>query len=97
VARLPGHDAGPAWHQEESGKVHFADISDAIEASSIRAGACRFFCKDDDFSFLVDMSEQLPVDQRQVYIEEVLTRFCREGSTVLKQAEILQVGSSSTH
>jgi hypothetical protein len=79
------------------GKVHFADISDAREASDIRSGAYRFFCKDDDFSFLVDMAEQLPVDQRQVYIEEVLTRLCNEGSAVLERDEIRQVGSAGTH
>jgi hypothetical protein len=77
--------------------VHFADISDARVASAIRAGAYLFVCKGDDFSFVVDMAEQLPVDQRQVHIEEVLTRFCREGSAVLERPEVHQVGSASTH
>jgi hypothetical protein len=77
--------------------VHFADISDARVASAIHAGAYRFLCKDDDFSLLVDMAEQLPVDQRQVYIEEVLTGFYRAGSAVLERAEMRQVGSASTH
>jgi hypothetical protein len=79
------------------GEVHFADIPDTRVASAIRSGAYRFFCKDDDFSFLVDMAEQLPVDQRQAFIEDVLTRFRHEGSAVLKRADIRQVGSARTH
>jgi hypothetical protein len=51
VVAVPPHLALPG-----SGKVHFADISDARVASAIHAGAYRFFCKDDDFSFLVDMA-----------------------------------------
>jgi hypothetical protein len=80
--------------------VHFADIPDARLASAIRASAYRIFCKDDDFSFLFeDMVEQLPVYQRQAFVENVLTRFRREGtiSAVLQRAEILQVGRASTH
>jgi cytochrome c556 len=57
------------------GEVHFADIPDTRMASALRAGVYRFFCKDDGFSFLVDMAELLPVDQRQAFIEDVLTRF----------------------
>jgi hypothetical protein len=78
-------------------EMHFADIKDPRVANAVRAGAYRFFCKDDACSFIADLAERLPEEQRQSYVEQVLTRFRREGSIILKRADIRQVGSSCIH
>jgi hypothetical protein len=96
---LPG-----VMHRAKKGEFHFADIKDPSvaktsrsQAYADRAGAYPFLCKDYHCPFIADLAERLPGEQCEAYVEQVLTSFCREGSIILKRADIRQVGSSCTH